>query len=229
MVHIVVDLEMNAIPARCQKERQYAKMEIIQIGAVALNDKYEEIDSYSTYVKPQYDDKVEEFYTHLTGITTKMISDAPDFKTAIDDFFLWIEHFEGEIEVVSWSMSDRQQIFQEARLKEYSFDTFESYVLDQWTDLQLEFDRLEFMNHRTSLADACSAAGLSMEGKLHNGLDDARNTAHLLHILRDDDLYEKTFGKVYSYQEKSRPTTIGDVIDFSQFHFDEDKKRGCNE
>ena len=102
-------------------------------------------------------------------------------------------------------------------------------MLGQWNDLQLEFDCLEFMDHRTSLADACQAAGITMEGQLHNGLDDARNTAHLLHILRDDDLYEKTFGKVYSYQEKSRPTTIGDVIDFSQFHFDEDKKRGCNE
>lgn len=224
MVYIVVDLEMNTIPTHYQKERQYAKMEIIQIGAVALDADYKEIDAYSTYVKPQYDDKIEDFYTQLTGITTKMIVQAPCFKEAIHDFFLWIEHFDGEIEVISWSMNDRQQIMQEARLKDYSFDTFETYVLDQWTDLQLEFDRLEFMDHRTSLADACSAAGLSMEGKLHNGLDDARNTAHLLHILRDDDLYEKTFGKVYCYQEKSRPTTIGDVIDFTQFDFDESQK-----
>ena len=224
MVHIVVDLEMNAIPNRYQKERLYAKMEIIQIGAIALNETYQEMDSYATYVKPQYDDKVEDFYTHLTGITTQMIGQAPCFKDAIHAFFLWIEHFDGEIEMVSWSMSDRQQIVQEACLKEYAFDTFETYVLDQWTDLQLEFDGLAFMDHRTSLADACQVAGLSLEGKLHNGLDDARNTAHLLQILRDDDLFEKTFGKVYHYQEKSRPTTIGDVIDFSQFNFDDSQK-----
>ena len=57
-------------------------------------------------------------------------------------------------------------------------------------------------------------AGIDFSGRQH----DARNTADLLHVFRDRDLFEKTLRKV---KEAMDPTplgnTLGSMIDFSGF------------
>lgn len=52
MKHIVIDLEMNALDKKYAKERQICGREIIQIGAVLLDDQYQEIECFNTLVKP---------------------------------------------------------------------------------------------------------------------------------------------------------------------------------
>lgn len=44
MKYIVVDLEMNPIQSKLKQERKICKNEIIQIGAVCLNEDYDEIE-----------------------------------------------------------------------------------------------------------------------------------------------------------------------------------------
>jgi len=39
MRYIILDLEMNRIAERYREERQVCKMEVIEIGAVVLNEK----------------------------------------------------------------------------------------------------------------------------------------------------------------------------------------------
>ena len=51
MKHIVVDLEMNGIE---KKHRIFGcTMETIEIGAIMLDENYQEISSFKTYVKPE--------------------------------------------------------------------------------------------------------------------------------------------------------------------------------
>lgn len=61
-------------------------------------------------------------------------------------------------------------------------------------------------------------AGIDFSGRQHDALDDARNTADLLHVFRDRDLFEQTLRKV---KEAMDPTplgnTLGNMIDFSGF------------
>ena len=58
MKHIVVDLEMNGISKEHKEERQFWGREVIEIGAVVLDDSYNEIGSFKTLVKPQYNDRI---------------------------------------------------------------------------------------------------------------------------------------------------------------------------
>ena len=51
-VHVVLDVEMCKVLAK--KQEYPYKNEIIQIGAVMMNDAYEIIDQFSTYVRPKY-------------------------------------------------------------------------------------------------------------------------------------------------------------------------------
>ena len=75
MNHIVIDLEMNKI------ERQYRgtnklSSELIEIGAVRMNERFEVLDTYQTYVLPEFG-RMDERITRLTGITDEKLVGAP--------------------------------------------------------------------------------------------------------------------------------------------------------
>ena len=76
MKHIVIDLEMNKI-ARSSEARKICKSEIIEIGAVMLDENLQEIGNFRTYVKPEYNDKIAAEIRNLTGITDAMVANAP--------------------------------------------------------------------------------------------------------------------------------------------------------
>ena len=75
---------MNQIDNSHPDELKICKNEIIEIGAVKLDDTYKEIDSFKTYVKPGIT-PVTSRITNLTGITNEMVDDAPDFAIAMPE------------------------------------------------------------------------------------------------------------------------------------------------
>ena len=50
--HIVLDFEMNPVAEENIDRRAHFYSEIIEIGAVKLNDRYESVDKFSCLVKP---------------------------------------------------------------------------------------------------------------------------------------------------------------------------------
>ena len=59
MRYIIVDFEMNKLDKQYKEERKICCQEIIEIGAVMLNDRYQEISRFRTYIKPQYAEEIE--------------------------------------------------------------------------------------------------------------------------------------------------------------------------
>ena len=89
MKYIFVDFEMNPIEGKFKEIRQLCRQEIIEIGAVMLDESYQEVDSFKQYVKPAFSSEITKKYARLTGITTAMVADAPSFNEAIDIFLSW--------------------------------------------------------------------------------------------------------------------------------------------
>ena len=87
--------------------------ELIQIGAVLLDDNFEEIDTFMTYVSPQYS-RITPVIQKLTGITQKDVSGAPKFTEALELFVDWIP---SDAEIITWSENDACQINCEAEYK----------------------------------------------------------------------------------------------------------------
>ena len=87
MKYVVIDLEMNPIASIYKTERTTCKFEVIEIGAVLLDEAYQEIGSFVTLVKPYFNSRIEKRYEKLTGIKTEMIESAPCFEDALDMFF----------------------------------------------------------------------------------------------------------------------------------------------
>ncbi len=68
MYHIVLDFEFTPIPKYYKYQRRLVKHELIEIGAVKLNETYQIIDEFSTFVKPKYS-TLDPNCSALTGIT----------------------------------------------------------------------------------------------------------------------------------------------------------------
>ena len=76
MYKIFVDLEMHPIPHSNQDERQICTQEIIEIGAVKLNEQNDEVSSFCEFVRPAYVTKIYSRFQKLTGITTADVAEA---------------------------------------------------------------------------------------------------------------------------------------------------------
>ena len=84
MKHIVVDLEMNKVGK--EYRNLGCTMETIEIGAIMLDENFQEISSFRTYVKPEYNTRITSIVRDLTGITYNMVINAPKFDEAIKMF-----------------------------------------------------------------------------------------------------------------------------------------------
>ena len=53
MQHIMIDLEMNKIEKQWRGKNKLSS-ELIEIGAVRMDDSFEVVDTYQSYVKPEF-------------------------------------------------------------------------------------------------------------------------------------------------------------------------------
>lgn len=216
MKYIVVDLEMNNT-SRKSEVRNILRRETIEIGAVMLDENMQEIASFRTYVKPEYSDGIRKKITALTGITNSMVASAPGFHEALRMFTTWCLGTGDMVKIYAWSDSDYNQISTEMMVKRYEESEAEKGLLDnEWEDFQKEFDSYLGYEKQLSLGMALDLAGINFKGREHDALDDARNTAELLQIFRDKDLFDKTLRLIKEAMEpKENEYTLGDLLDFS--------------
>ena len=89
MNYIVFDLEWN----QSAKGKKYAlpgmPFEIIQMGAVKLNEQFEVIDEFDRLVCPQVYPVLHSICGEVTGITQEMLADGEHFVDTALDFLAW--------------------------------------------------------------------------------------------------------------------------------------------
>lgn len=218
MKHIVVDLEMNNIRRRSEA-RKICTNEIIEIGASMLDENLWEIGKFQLYVKPEYNDVIVPKISRLTGITNEMVANAPTFSVAFKQFTNWCLDIKDDVKIYAWSNTDYSQVMKEIQLKKYKLSEEEHDLLDHgWTDFQNEFDIHLGFERQISLKLALDMAGIDFNGRQHDALDDARNTAKLLRVFKDEELFDQTLRKIEEVMKPSSlENTLGNLIDLSMF------------
>lgn len=93
MNYVITDLEMNPIAKEYKAERKICRLEIIEIGAVIMDENFLILGEFKTLVKPEYNECVEKKYETMTGITTQMVGNAPKFTDAYKMFVDWCESY----------------------------------------------------------------------------------------------------------------------------------------
>lgn len=185
---IVLDLEMCRIGKEYRKKEFPHQHEIIQIGAVKMNEEGQIIDTFSIYVHPIYG-RVDHFIQELTGISEKMLTYAPEIQDALQLLMDWTGP--DYQKVYTWSASDRSQLFHEIDSKHIHLTNLKTFMQkDHWIDYQKIFGKRYKFSWAMSLKQALEMTGIETEGHEHNGLDDAYNTAKLISKLEMEPEYE---------------------------------------
>ena len=172
--YVVYDLEMCKVPKGEKREEFGSRQELIQIGAVLLDEEFKTIDTFMTYVAPRFG-FVDSFIEKLTGITPANTSNAPSTEDALNAFQTWIPN---DAVLVSWSENDPIQIYHEIDGKHIELPRLET-LLDDSIDCQWEFEDKIGATRAYGLSDALSITGIDCDSGAHDALIDARNTAML--------------------------------------------------
>ena len=169
MKYIIVDLE-----ATCWEKKEKQPNEIIEIGAVCINEQKETIGEIDLFVKPTIHPILSDFCTKLTTITQDLVADAPTFPTALANFQTWIQSFEDEYWLCSWGFYDRVQFKNDCEL--HQLDT-------HWLTRHISLKHLHGKMKRKSGGFGMKAAlqreKIPLTGIHHRGLDDAKNIAKI--------------------------------------------------
>lgn len=172
--YVIVDLEMCRVPKGTVREKYPAGCEMIEIGAVLLDDTYEIADRFKTYIRPEFGE-IDSFIERLTGITKIDTLAAPSTREALEMFSDWLPD---DAVLVSWSVSDENQMRREMELKGIDLPDLE-YFLDSWEDCQETFSEKMETTKSYSLSEALVIADIDFNENIHDGLVDAENTAML--------------------------------------------------
>ncbi len=209
MKHIVVDLEMNPVGRDYREVRQQLREEVIEIGAVRLDEHYEQESQFRCYVHPQYG-PIRKHITELTHITQAMVDGQPEYVESFQRFLDWVG--DEETKIYSWSMSDIKQLKRECEYKLPDFDT--SWLDTRWVDLQQAFDDRLGLHHSLALKYALGAIDHNFVGSQHTALDDAVNTSAILVLMQDDAKFRETMKPVLDVLQPKEELTsaIGDLF-----------------
>ena len=93
------------------------------------------------------------------------------------------------------------------------------YIDTTWFDFQAEYGSTLGLEHNISLKDAVMYAGEDFCGRQHDALVDARNTAGLFGIVRDEAKCQKTLQHVIEALKPKDDFSLGDLFDFSALSF----------
>ena len=208
MKHVVVDLEMNPVSREFREVRRKLHEVVIEIGAVRLDENFQQEAEFQCYVKPEYG-PIKKHITSLTGITQAMVADKKTYAACFQDFVDWVG--EEETKIYSWSMSDIKQLRSECRYKLPDFDI--EWLNARWVDLQQEFDDRLGLHNSLALKHALGAMDHKFEGTQHTALADAINTSAILTLMQDDAKFKETMKPVLEILQPKDDlsSSIGDL------------------
>lgn len=222
---VFLDFEMNPISKEFKIDRDLCRSEVIQIGAVAVDESDRLVGDYEQMVKPEFSQAIKPHIFRLTGITSDMVNEGLSFEAAIKDLVVWCETVSdhGPYEIYAWSDNDLIQLQQEMLVKDLTY-FFDWPFMNVWTDFQYIFGDLLELSSPMSLDKAVQALDLDFIGNQHSALSDARNTAKIYQMVQDQEAFDRVMKPIKDMMAPSESigTQLGSVFDMSMFSFEND-------
>jgi 3'-5' exoribonuclease 1 len=171
---IVFDLEATCYDRADTSETKPAgfQNEIIEIGAVKLDQDGNQIDVFSHFLKPKKFKHISNFCTSLTTIVQSDVDNAEPAEEVLNDFFEWA----GDAMFVSWGHYDRNQLRDDLKLNKMDVDFITEDNHRSLKHLHAEWNKLK---KGMGLGGAIKFEKLTFDGTPHRGIDDAINIAKI--------------------------------------------------
>jgi len=174
MRYVVVDLEWNQ--AMSSKSEVFDLLpihlrgEIIQIGAVKLDEELLPGDEFKADIRPVYFRKMHHKVKKLTGFDKERLSQGLSFGEAFDQFMRWCGQ---DCVFLTWGYDDFGVMEQNLIIHDMDIDW-----MGRWINLQLIYNvQTGGDKNQKSLAAAMEHFGIDQTRTAHDALGDAYNTA----------------------------------------------------
>lgn len=208
MKYIIMDLEWNGSGT----DQGYFN-EIIEIGAVALDDNLTVSGEFQSFVSPKFTRRLRGRIKELTHISNDDLKKAPGFLTAFRQFRKWLGDEDNCM--LSWGNSDIQVLYE--NLERYDM-LDEIYAIRHYCDAQLMCQMAMDipLTKQVGLSAFAGLAGVEIgDDPLHRAITDSRLTARCVtKVFRsecfgalvkpaDREFYERMNFKSYCLQDLS--------------------------
>ncbi len=180
MAIVVLDLEWNG--AFCKKLGGYFN-EIIEIGAVRLNDSLDIVERFDAVIRPRVSRKLTHWVTDLTGYTDEQVRAGTTFEDAMKR----LQRFIGDQDatLLTWSTTDLLVFMENCR---YYYGDGHIPFVGQYLDLQAYAQQRLQLDTAQQVGLAKLAALLGMDSdslELHHAIDDSVLSAQILKRVYD--------------------------------------------
>ncbi|MBC7863481.1 MAG: exonuclease domain-containing protein [Bacteroidia bacterium] len=176
MNYIIVDLEATCWERSAilpQLKREQSPNEIIEIGAVCIDQNKNLLGEIDLFVQPKVHPKLSAFCIDLTSITQELVDFAPMFPDALQQFQNWIKNFGEEFILCSWGFYDRVQFENDCKLHKLNTDWLHHHI-----SLKHQYGKIKNIKP-IGMKSALQKEKFSLDGTHHRGLDDAKNISKI--------------------------------------------------
>lgn len=179
MNYIVFDLEFNMFFKF--KEGDLAnpelKNEIIQIGAVKLNEALETVSTFDLIIKPVIYRRMNPYVKRKTNINTSRVGQGTPFGKAIESFHAWV----GDDSVLcSWGHDDILALRDNCL-----FFGFDAFPFNKFINIQQIYMTMGTLTKQPSLESAVESLEIEIGTPFHDALSDALYTADIFRKIYD--------------------------------------------
>lgn len=178
MEYVVVDFEWNQSPYGKNTSNKRLPFEIIEIGAVKLDENGREIGRFDQLIKPKVYKKLHHVTKSLTGIKEKELNKGKPFAEAATEFMDWCGD---DYMFCTWGNLDLLEL-----QRNMKFHHMERLLVGpiRYYNVQKLF-RLFYddENNSSSLEYAVDYLKLSRKGDFHRAVNDAEYTARIFSMM----------------------------------------------
>ncbi len=181
MIFIIYDLEATCWRGRPPKGYN----EIIEIGAVKVNQYGEKLGRFERFIKPTVNPILSGFCKQLTSISQENVDQAQTFPRVLRDFKDWIFEEGDEYLLCSWGSFDKQFFINDCNLHKLEHD----WIDDSYIDIKGQYSEIKNLPKHKGLKAAVKLEGFEFTGVHHRAISDAENLAKIFVKYVDEWMY----------------------------------------
>ena len=192
MNYIVLDLEWNQCPDGKEKENKELPFEIIEIGAIKLDENRRYIDTFHRLIAPQVYQVLHHVTRELIQTTMDDLKKGEDYVTAVESFLNWCEE---DYIFCTWGSMDLTELQRNNRFFGVRDNFPQPFI---YYDLQKSYSLCyDDGKSRVSLETAIEEMQIEKDNSFHSALFDAQYTAKIMQKMDFDKV--KTYSSVDTY------------------------------
>ena len=181
MEYIILDMEWNqAWPGSYAAQRPlpiHINGEIIQIGAVRMNERQQLLDEFQVLIRPKFFRRLNSRVSKLTGIKeSRLREEGLSFDDAINEFYNWCGE---DCIFLTWGFDDIPLLESNMLLNGY-----DPVWIRHWYNAQMFFNaQTNSGNNQKALSTAMEMLEIPVTRQAHDALGDAYHTARICALL----------------------------------------------